>query len=252
MVFLDSRLKVERANKHIKDIESSLRMLHDSQTSAVNVDPETGCETLIYEFPNVDAVFSDVALMLGDAVHNLNCALDYTWLETIKRLAPDAVNDRAKFPVRRTANELEGSLKKAEIDIASPALFNFMIRQIQPYDGGNAAIWPIHRLDIRDKHRLLIPVFTTAHVEQLEMEDETGEPITGVASTGDIFQKPPYRMPFRAGLHIKDYSKLTARILVHTSTGYIISVPETLRDYSHFIGSLVEAFERFLETQISE
>jgi hypothetical protein len=252
MVLSDSRLKIKRANKHIEDIKARLRLLHDSQTSVVDVDTKTGCETLKYDFPDAETAFSDIALMLGDAVHNLNCALDYAWLETVKRLAPNSIGRRTKLPVRKTLDELEGSLKKAEIDQACLALFKFMMNQIQPYHGGNPAIWPIHVLDNRDKHRLLIPVLTSAFVERMEVEDKRagGERFTGYASTGD-FQKPPYFMTFERGLHIKNHSKLTARIIVYAETGYILSVPETLSDYSHYIDRVVEFFEIFLEAQPS-
>src|SRR5450631_1618298 len=126
MVFKDSRLKIERAEKHIADIKSRVRALHESQTSSIEMHVAAGGETLKYEFDDTSAL-TDIALMLGDAIHNLNCALDYAWLQTVERLVPSAVNDRAKFPVYKTINELEGSLKKANVQTAPPALFHFMM-----------------------------------------------------------------------------------------------------------------------------
>jgi hypothetical protein len=250
MVLRDSRLKIDRANKHIADIEARIRTLHDSQTSVIEMDQNTGCETLKYEFPDVTA-FTDIALMLGDAIHNLNCALDYTWLQTIEKVAPYLIGDRAKFPVGKTVNDVEGLLRKVSVHIKTPALFNFIVRQIQPCDGVGSEIWPAHTLDIRDKHRLLIPVMTTGHIDCLEVEDETGEVFKGPAFSPD-FQKPPYYLPFRRGLHIKNKPQLTAQIVIeYEKLGYPPSVPQTIIDYSRYILAVVKLFERFLEAQIS-
>src|SRR5271156_6411477 len=98
MVLHNSRLKIDRANKHIADIKKRLVALQDSEASAIEIDSETGGERLKHDFGDRMA-FRDIALMLGDAIHNLKCALDYTWLETIQGLAPAAVSSFAKFPV---------------------------------------------------------------------------------------------------------------------------------------------------------
>jgi hypothetical protein len=241
----DSRLKIERADKHIADIEARIGTLHESQFSTVKIDPKTGCETLTYDFSDSKA-FDDIALMLGDAIHNLNCALDYTWLRTIEKLVPRAVPDRAKFPVHEAAKELEGSLKKAEVHTTSPALFKFMMTEIKPYHGGDSAIWPVHRLSIRDKHRLLIPVWSTAVVTYIELEDQTGKTLKGFASTVSL-QRPPYFLSYPQGIHIKHKGKIAAQIIVENENlAYLMRLPETLQIYSQSILVTIKEFERFL------
>ena len=148
MLLKDSRLKIDRAKEHIRNIEIRLKLMNESDTAVVEIHPHTGGEILKHDFADTSA-FSDIALMLGDAVHYLNCALDYTWLQTIERLAPRAVTRHAKFPVGQTIDDLENALRGGKIDTSSSKLFNFVVTQIQPYSGGNYAIWPIHNLDIR-------------------------------------------------------------------------------------------------------
>src|ERR1700693_5081411 len=208
MVFHDCRLKIDRANKHIADIDARIVRLHETDTARIDIHPETGGEILTHTFSDTTA-FNDIALMLGDAVHNLNCALDYTWLQTIERLLPTPVDDRAKFPVRKSIKELEGWMAKAGIDSAHPALFLHMLDKVQHCHGGDEAIWAIHNLDIR--HRLLIPVLSTGHIDGISVMDQHGETWRGYGSSAGL-QRPPYVIQYEPGLHIKDKGKLTALI----------------------------------------
>jgi hypothetical protein len=250
VILTDSRLKIDRANKHIADIKARIALLHETDSARVKVDPETGCEVLIHDFSDLTA-FDDIALMLGDAVHNLNCALDYTWLQTIDKLMPVLIDDRAKFPVRKNIKELEGWMIKAGIDSSSPNLFRFMLDIVKPCEGGDNAIWPIHTLDINDKHRLLIPVLSNAHIKGIRIVDQYGENWPG-DGTSERFQRPPYVITYERGLHVKEKGKLTANIVVEDAKlPYLLDIPETIMHYSHFILRIVETFETFLQTQIS-
>jgi hypothetical protein len=247
MAFRDARLKIDRANKHIADIRKRLVSLEDSETSAIEIDSKTGGERLKHDFGDRTA-FRDIALMLGDAVHNLKCALDYTWLQTIQELVPAAVGKFAKFPVYETADELELALKGREIHVAAPALFDLVLTKIKPCYGGNPAIWTVHKLDIRDKHRLLIPVFTNLSIVGIEVEDERGEVQSG--NTWATTQEPPFYVDYVAGLHIKNKGMLSYEVIFEDS-GYLMHVPDTVMHYSAFILQIVETFERFLEAQVS-
>ncbi|MGB8129973.1 MAG: hypothetical protein WCG81_09275 [Candidatus Angelobacter sp.] len=242
----ESRLKIERAEMHIHDIERRIAALHQTDTAKVEIYPEHGTERLIHTFQD-PFVFDDLSLMIGDAVHNLKCALDYTWLQTIEKLVPANVDDRAKFPVRKFIEELKGFLRKGNIDTTCKPLFDFMVNEIQPCEGGNDAIWAIHNFDNRDKHRLLLPVLAQGHIGGLEVQDESGEKFPGFG-VGD-FQRPPYVIDFEKGLHVTKKGKLAAEIGVEdTKSGCFMHVPETLKVYSQTILAVVKAFEGFLQS----
>jgi hypothetical protein len=246
MVLRDSRLKVDRANKHIFDIRNRLVSLQDSETSSVEVNPATGSERLKHDFTDRTAL-TDIALMVGDAVHNLKCALDYTWFQTIERLAPVAVGKFSKFPVYRFSDQLKTALEGREIHIAAPKLFDLMLTKIKPYEGGNPAIWTVHKLDIRDKHRLLIPVFTNLSIVGIEVEDERGNRHPG--DTWATAQQAPFYIDFEVGLHVKDKGILSYEVIFEDS-GQLMHVPFTIMHYSELILKIVEVFEGFLETQL--
>jgi len=180
--------------------------------------------------------------VIGDAIHNHMCALDYAWLETLKRFVPSAVSKHTKFPVYPSGGELEAALKGLKIDTACPKLFTLMVCKIKPYDGGNDAIWFVHKLDILDKHKLLTPVVTFAAIEGIEVENERGETARG--GTWSAKQAPPYFVPIENGWHIRDKGKVTVDVVFGretTAPGFPVS--STLSSYSRHILKVVENLE---------
>ena len=244
-LLLEARAKIERANVHIGDVERRVNALEQTATAVIEIHPEHGTERLTHTVD--ETPFTDLALVIGDAVHNLNCALEYTWQLTIESLLPANAADWAYFPVRKTIEDLKTTLKKGKVDTTCPHLFTFIVNEIQPYDGGNPAIWPIHCCANRDKHRLLIPVLAEGHINGIEGQNETGERWHG--SNFSAPQMPPYCIDFADGEHITKKGRLTANVIVDDGkSGCRMDMPLTLETYSGEIACLVEAFETFLES----
>src|SRR5438552_19148584 len=120
-MFSDARLKIDRANKHISDLEARLGGLEDRILVTVEINPDTGNEFIKYDLED-RTVLDDAALMIGDAVHNLKCALDYTWIRTIERISPATDINFTKFPIYPPSDALEGALKGKKIDYPCEAL----------------------------------------------------------------------------------------------------------------------------------
>jgi hypothetical protein len=83
-------------------------------------------------------------------------------------------DDYTRFPIRETKDALIAAIKGAKIYQASEKVSNFIVNVIKPYLGGNDAIWTLHRLNILDKHRLLLPVLQVSIVNYISAEDEQG------------------------------------------------------------------------------
>ncbi|HWZ44300.1 MAG TPA: hypothetical protein VNW97_12550 [Candidatus Saccharimonadales bacterium] len=211
----DSRLKIERANKHIADIRARIHALPDFYTATIEINPQTGNEVIKHDLSD-RTVITDVALMIGDAVHNLKCALDYAWAQTINRLVPTAVSKFSKFPVRSSKDELESALKGREIDIAAPQLFKLVVFDIKAYAGGNDSIWCLHQLNILDKHRLLLPVVTFGAIEGIELENEHEEIVRG--GTWGTTQQTPYYVPVQSGWQIKNKGHVSVAVVFEEGT----------------------------------
>jgi hypothetical protein len=103
-----------------------------------------------------DPVPPEMLCVVGDAIHNLRSALDHLACALIY-VNGSKPSPKVEFPIldgpittakreARFAGKVEG-MRKEVIDA---------IRDIKPYQGGNDALWRVHRLDVIDKHDVLI------------------------------------------------------------------------------------------------
>jgi len=240
--FQDARLKIDRAEHHIARLNTEIELLEQSDVATVEINPEFGNEVIKHDIVDRESKDS-LALIAGDAFHNLKCALDYAWIETITRLAPGALGKFAKFPVYPTCNALEAALRGNGIDKAPRDLFNVVVTEIQPYAAGNYAIWPIHRLNIRDKHRLLIPTILYSSVSGIETQDNTGKVSPGGFTFG-THQEPPWYIPMPIGIKVNNKGKSSITISFnYGNEGHETIFADTLGMYSQPILGIVKRLE---------
>jgi hypothetical protein len=237
--FDGARLKIERANKHIADVEARLSALAQSYVVRIKRNPALGNEVIEHDLTDRNAGV-ELALLIGDAIHNLHCALDYGCVE---RVAPEQVDKFAKFPVYSTLKALEGALKGRKIDVASPKLYALIVSQIKPYHAGHFDLWAIHKLDISDKHRLLIPVVGLGAVDGIELEDKAGGTET-IKDGWTPAQPPPIRIPIPLGYHIKNNGKFSVEVIFDEGTPVeSLEVSDTLSRFSRVVVQVVEQLE---------
>jgi hypothetical protein len=209
--FESARLKIDRAKHHIAELETIILALSNSYTATVEINPNGGNEVLKHDLLHRDKIINEIALILGDAIHNLHCALDHAWMSVLTKLCPVSINNQTKFPIFPARKQVEGALRGVEIDSTAPVLFDYVLNHIQPYEGGNPSIWSIHILDIDDKHRLLLPIIEFASVGGIEVENESGKVVK--AGTWGTAQKPPYYVPIEFGWHIKNKGQVAFSVL---------------------------------------
>jgi hypothetical protein len=173
--FANAHLKIERANKHIADIEERLRTSSNTYGPNLHFDLETREQFLYYNLPD-RSLRPDIALIVGDAVHNLRCALDMAWHGTVDAVSPDPPSGYRKFPIDSTGDreKLKSTLTKStKIPEASPVI-HFMLDVVKCYAGGDSDMLAIRALDINDKHRVLIDMLTITGLKGVEVEHEDG------------------------------------------------------------------------------
>lgn len=177
-MFLSARLKIDRANEHLRDLESSIHALPSLSSVSVQPDPLGRGNTIEHTIPNFTDVMNRFALLTGDSIHNFRTALDHAWADSLRSVGLP-VTSYTKFPVRPDVENLKGVLKGIKVHTASPALFDVMVSQIKAYKAGNGFLWDLHYLDIADKHELLLPVVGYGSVNDIRVENQEGETITG-------------------------------------------------------------------------
>lgn len=237
-----SRLKIKRAEKHIAELDSAVGEFLKTRPYGVSLDkdPQSGNSLLQYGWTKrVPA--DQFALIIGDAVHNLKTALDLAWVVVIHKVFGSA--EHAKFPVFGTPKELEDALNSRKIRERSRPLYDLMVSEIKPYEGGNDTIWALHRLDILDKHRLLIPLLSVAAVNGVDVEDELGNVMRDCtfAVTGE---RGPYSIIFPSNVRIHNYGTPSFNVLFDSgSPAKGLQVLPTLRQFSEGVASTVVILE---------
>ena len=91
-------------------------------------------------------------------------------------------SDRRQFPFGKHRQRLENSIKKWKQQQITPSdkVIAAILNEIEPYEGGKLGLYGLHRLDITDKHTVLIPTVSTFHIEQLDYVDDAGAKLTGL------------------------------------------------------------------------
>ncbi|HTZ62694.1 MAG TPA: hypothetical protein VMB51_01165 [Solirubrobacteraceae bacterium] len=177
-------LKIERAKAHLAELQDSINTGFDpgSYRFSLERDPQTDKHVLtVHDLPEIDPQWS---LQAGDVVHNLRAALDHLAWQLV-RLDKGTPGEHTQLPIRKSPFNQKGERIPPQLN---PAVQNPQIlaalEEIQPYyrpNGDNLStphlslLWRIHRLDIIDKHRLLLVVRAVLNVGEMWW----GEPLEG-------------------------------------------------------------------------
>jgi hypothetical protein len=244
--FREAYLKIDRANKHINDLDGYVRgfAATDHYTILIEHDPDGGYDTL--KLNSTQTIPDEFLLVLGDALHNLRSALDYAM-----HAASTVWDEHTKFPFRDTRKLLITAINGGLKQKAPKEVIDIIVDVIQPYKGGDGhALWCLHQLDIEDKHRLLIANTKLTFVRGVRGEDERGQKFTF-----PNWLIVPHHTPFRrlAGhrnIKITDKGKATLAIIFGDGMPLQgMSILPTLREMTVLVNHAVELLETaFLST----
>lgn len=196
--------KIERAEEHIRDLKLEIEVFRKTEPYRVVGYDDLDAGERVVKLQVVAQPPPRLLAILGDAIHCLRSSLDYLVWQLVEANG-GTPTDRTAFPISDTIEQFEsGYLGKLE-GCSTDAID--LIQKLRPYKKGNYLLWGLHRLDIVDKHRLLI---TTAG-------RTTGILVRGVVRvesffTNDLFTRNlPPRGAVRDGtvLFAVNFSKMT-------------------------------------------
>lgn len=152
------RLKIERADEHIRDLETAIKRFHETKpyVHVREVNAETG--DLEYRIRFRAAPPGRFATITGDAVHNLRSAIDLLWCQLVEANGKTVVQSDL-FVISDDRGKFEATFKGVKKRIPGPA--RSIITALKPYKGGHDGLWRLQKLDVIDKHRLLLAVFAS-------------------------------------------------------------------------------------------
>lgn len=151
--------KVERATKHIRDLESEFLAFDRSQPYEIRSTHDPQTRQLVYYIHRINVAIPDsFALIAGDAIQNLMSALDHLAFQLVCSDTEDAPPNAnwIYFPIADDAAKYEAK-KRGKVEGARQETFD-AIDALKPYKGGSDLLWVLYRLNNIEKHRLLFTV----------------------------------------------------------------------------------------------
>ena len=153
--------KVDRSKRHIDDVEAQIIAFHESNPYPVVIedDPRTAGKRIAKIGSPLIALPTSITLCVGDAVHNLRAALDHFVYAAVPAARRSHKTD---FPVWRSPRHPTSSEVKLMVQQkarGASALLIDALHRLDAYEGGSGQfVWLLDRLDVVDKHRLLLTV----------------------------------------------------------------------------------------------
>ncbi len=144
--------KIARARAFKDELDSATTAYFATMPNQIST--ETNGKVVTVRMAEVGTPPAELALMLGDCLHNLRSALDHmafqlVWIETGTRPTVGV-----QFPIGDTVEAYEVNRNKSLKGATAAAVA--AVDSLAPYKDGNRRLWQLHKLDIIDKHRTML------------------------------------------------------------------------------------------------
>lgn len=242
--FYSTRLKVERANHHIRDLERQLTDYSNSHPHVITIkeDPYTKRFLIYVNFP--DKPPPEMALTIGDAIHNLRTALDHMMWEMIGR-DHGSQHNNLYFPMGNNRVNFEATCQ----GIITPSQnIRDTLKRLEAFPSGKGdSLYTIHLLDRAEKHTVLTPMIKAVMVSRLVVFGPgDGQPIIDIADLPILGDgQATFSCPPGSRIQNDNHSKATADI-IFGEVEAVKSQPviPTLRQLAHAANDTIDIVVR--------
>jgi hypothetical protein len=162
------QLKLGRAREHIGEVREIARRWLDGDAFTIDMTTDNSSGRTEARARVQGSPPDQLALAVGDAIHNVRAALDHAVFDAAYRHAPGSLTKKEQrdleFPIFETEPPKGFAKKTAATLLRVPGDVRDVIEEVQPYhwnDEANPAgsrfhtLWRVHDLDRIDKHRRL-------------------------------------------------------------------------------------------------
>ena len=184
---------------------------------------------------------ADIALLTGDAVHNLRAALDVLIVD-IARLRGVEDTSRLAFPFAESKDSLGKQIGDRRLSRLGSDIVT-MLSDLKPYgtgDDANRMLSAINELDIVDKHHMIMPVFQAVPFDEIH-----AGPFSVFGMVANM--RPGSTIPIRRGtpLQMRRQGGVTA-IFPEMSPFPLSPVIEPLNQMAELTSGIIETFQAHL------
>lgn len=170
-IFYNSKVKVERAKKHIIELEA---LLYDHErknppiSTFVPGKDTTGPKIHVQSI----ALPIEFGAIVGDVVNNLSASLDLMAVELVRLSSPPKNPNRVRFPFSDDLPKLPAAIRSSHFNRAGADAVA-LLERLEPYTGGNVPLRGLHDLDNSDKRSRLIPIVITTTTGMLQINTDS-------------------------------------------------------------------------------
>jgi hypothetical protein len=156
--FHGPKLKVQRAKRHIMDLQTTIEAFFNENPRRVFIKDNTNPGQLGRISRAVDRLPDEFSLIIGDAVHNLRTALDLLMCDLVRHASPnEIVHKKVAFPFPSGRMGLNAAIQDRKIKCCANVMTALL--NMEPQIRDQHTLGGLHELDLADKHRLIIPIF---------------------------------------------------------------------------------------------
>ena len=242
-LFKGAKLKVERANCHIRDLNNEIVGYIKSNPYRLVVEENTDTGGYNLTMRVKEKIPCSWPSIIGDVIHNLRSALDLMIFEIV---SPHTNNtDKIQFPFCSGVNGLEDTITNRQINFAGDKVVN-IVRSLKPYPGGNDLLYAIHDLDIMDKHKGIIVASTIMGIPNFTLIDDNGAVKAGFYNcrVGPVEDgRVAMSLPVIQNLKIGQDFKPTFEVIFHEGLFRRKPVLPSLSEMAEFVNKTIGVFE---------
>lgn len=196
--FEEPRLKIKRSQQHFIELQDEVKRYYAESPWRINIEIDSlGNET--HRFLVEKPIPKKLGVIIGDTIHNLRSSLDILANELV-RVNGCSPNYKTSFPIGTNQKNFHEEIEKCLEGCAER--HKELIRDLHAYQGGAGhRLWQLHKLDIEDKHKILIPVIaicTRIHLDLPVPKLPNRDP-SSLNETVPIALTPATRSPLKSG-----------------------------------------------------
>lgn len=177
--FLGVRLKLERAEHHIRHLEQIARdhVAFNVQAMKRQPNPKKWRKRGVGSAPP-----RHTPTILGDAIHNLRSALDHAYCALVIANGYEITNRTAFpfYPNKDRALEALTNKGKFRSDTPNKDVLEFIFNELKPFRDDGSDLYILHKLDIDDKHKVLVGTLAHVHEAHYEIMDNNGKSLLDI------------------------------------------------------------------------
>jgi len=166
MIFEESKLKLERAQELIDELDAVVRRYAQEVGGYIKKEYD-GIHTVI-KVGMTQPLPKKVALIAGDAIHNIRSSLDFLAVECV-RLAGHPDEKKVYFAFGENETKFRQQFKEKKLRLCHPEIAKYLEHEVCAHKDQNPLLWALHQSDISDKHGKINPVFQATILEDFHV-----------------------------------------------------------------------------------